>query len=95
MTHGNSSSLIWCTVWTCQTPFLRNNCNPHLCMQGAPDIIEDRDDDMFGCHAMELCPAVALGQILVVHHLEMILRIGMVTHTVGVLRRHTGAAVRQ
>ena len=95
MTHGNSSSLIWCTVWTCQTPFLRNNSNHHLCMQGAPDIIEDRDGDKFGCDAIELCPAVPLGQILVLHHLEMILRIGMVTHTVGVLPCHTGAAVRQ
>ena len=64
-------------------------------MHGAPDIIEDRDHDVFGCDAIELCPAVALGQILVVHHLEMILRIGMVTHTVGVLPCHTGAAVRQ
>ena len=64
-------------------------------MQGAPDIIEDRDGDKFGCDAIELCPAVPLGQILVLHHLEMILRIGMVTHTVGVLPCHTGAAVRQ
>ena len=36
---------------------------------------------MFACDAIELWPAVTLGQILAVHHLEMTLRIGMVTHT--------------
>ena len=46
------------------------------------------------CSAIELCPVVTSGQILV-HHLE-ILRIGMVTHTVGaVLQCHTAAAVPQ